>query len=337
MSNTSSAVSPTVLFAPEASRGLGECVARALDMTLAPSEEREFDAGEHKMRSLVSVRDRDVYIVQTLCGDAKASANDRLCRLLFFIGALKDDGAASVTACVPYLAYARKDRRSKPHDPITTRYVAALFEAVKTDRVVVLDVHNLAAFENAFRIQTVPLDSASLFAQHSLIKGTSGEWVVASPDVGGVKRAQHLREIFETELKRPVGAAFMDKKRSGGLVSGDTLVGDVSGKRVLIVDDIISSGATMSRAVVACRKAGATEVHLAATHAVLAPEVRRLFESEDRTAIPNSVVVTDSVALRSDFTRFIGRGLDVVSIAPLYAEAIRRLHQSADISDLCGL
>jgi len=334
---SSSVISAAMIFAPEASRKLGESVARALDLALSPSEERDFDAGEHKMRPMSSVRDRDVYVIQTLCGDAQASANDRLCRLLFFIGALKDAGAARVTACVPYLAYSRKDRRTKARDPIATRYVAAMFEAVKTDCVVVLDVHNLAAFENAFRIPTVPLDSASLFAEHFAAHETAGEWTIASPDVGGVKRAHHLRELFESKFKKPVGAAFMDKKRSGGVVSGDALVGDVAGKRVLIVDDIISSGTTMCRAVAACRKAGAREVHLAATHAVLAPEARRLFDADDRAAIPDSVVVTDSVAMRAEFGRYVGRGLQVLSIAPLFGETIRRLHSGADVFDLCGL
>lgn len=112
------------------------------------------------MRLLVEVRGADVYVVQSLCGDAHASANDKLCRLLFFAGALKDAGARRVTACLPYLAYARKDRRTQERDPVTTRYVAALFEAVGIDRVIVLDVHNEVAFDNALRCPTLRLESA---------------------------------------------------------------------------------------------------------------------------------------------------------------------------------
>lgn len=316
---------------------MGEAVAAQLRTKLAASEEREFENGEHKMRPLENVLDRDVYVVSLLCGDGAGSSNDKLLRLLFFIGALKDAGAARVTACTPYLPYARKDRRTKAGDPISTRYVASVFEAVGTDRVVVLDVHNLAAFENAFRIPTVPLDTTSLFAQHFAALAGQGEWVVASPDIGGVKRAQHLREMLQDRLGREAGSAFMDKKRSAGVVSGDTLVGDVAGKRVLILDDLIGSGTTMRRAVAACRKARALEVHLAATHPVFTPPALQLFKGEDRDARPDTVVVTDSVALSAEFQSFVGRSLAVLPIAPLLATAIARLHASESTADLSGL
>ena len=129
-------------------------------------EEREYEGGEHKTRPLVSVRGRDVFVVQSLSGDAAGSANDRLCRLLFFIAGLKDSGAASVTACVPFLCYGRKDRRTKERDPVTLRYVAQLFEAVGTDHVLALDAHNLAAFESAFRCPVDQLEAAPMLARH---------------------------------------------------------------------------------------------------------------------------------------------------------------------------
>src|SRR5688572_20667379 len=109
-----------LIFAPKHSAALAQNVARCLGADLAAAEEREFDGGEHKMRALVDVRGRDVYVVQSLAGDAHASANDKLCRLLFFLGALKDAGAACTTACTPYLCYARKDRRTQARDPVTT-------------------------------------------------------------------------------------------------------------------------------------------------------------------------------------------------------------------------
>jgi ribose-phosphate pyrophosphokinase len=316
---------------------MGECIATHLAIELSASEEREYENGEHKMRAIANVRDRDVYVVSLLCGDANTSSNDRLCRLLLFIGALKDAGAARVTACIPYLPYARKDRRTKANDPISTRYIAAMFEAVKTDRVVVLDVHNLGAFENAFRIPTIPLDTTALFAQHFADKSGSKDWVVASPDIGGVKRAQRLRDVLSAQLKNEVGSAFMDKQRNGGVVSGETLVGKVVGKRVLIVDDMISSGTTMCRAVAACRKAGATEVHLAAAHAVFQPQARQLFANIDRQMQPDGVVVTNSVALSADFQAFLGNGLTVLDIAPLIAKTIERLRDGESVADLTGL
>jgi ribose-phosphate pyrophosphokinase len=126
-------------------------------------EERDFEDGEHKVRPLDSVRGADVYVIQSLSGDATQSTNDKLCRLLFFIGALKDAGAARVTAVTPYLCYARKDRRTKVNDPVTTRYVAELFEAVGTDAVMTLDVHNPAAFENAEKHRSAGVVSGDLF------------------------------------------------------------------------------------------------------------------------------------------------------------------------------
>src|SRR3974390_465777 len=208
------------LFALHASAALGSAIANALNQPLAGQEEREFEDGEHKTRPLESVRGADVYVLQSLHAGPEQSANDKLCQLLFFIGALKDAGAARVTAFVPYLCYARKDRRTKPNDPVTTRYLAGLFEAVGTDTIVTLDVHNPTAFENAFRCRTVPLTAAPIFVEYLRTQAPMRISVV-SPDTGGAKRAELFREALEETLKRPVGNAFMEKHRSGGVVSGE--------------------------------------------------------------------------------------------------------------------
>ena len=126
------------LFALNASREYGERISQRLEIPLSEHEEREFEDGEHKSRPLVNVRDRDVFVIQSLHGDAAQSPNDKLCRLLFFIGAVKDASAAHVTAVIPYLAYARKDRKTKSRDPVTIKYVAGLLESVGTDRVCLL-------------------------------------------------------------------------------------------------------------------------------------------------------------------------------------------------------
>ena len=157
---------PARLFALQATADLGKAVAHALGGKLAAHEERAFEDGEHKVRPLDAVGGADVYVVQSLHGGPSESANDKLCRLLFFIGALKDAGAARVTAVVPYLCYARKDRRTKPNDPVTTRYIAGMFEAVGTDCIVTLEVHNPVAFENAFRCRTVTLTGTPLFVDY---------------------------------------------------------------------------------------------------------------------------------------------------------------------------
>lgn len=328
MGNSSSA--GWLLFAPHHARELGARVAAALHRPLAPSEEREFDYGEHKMRPLDDVRGRDCYVLQALAGDDQASVNDRLCRALFFIGALKDAGALRVTALLPYLAYARKDRRTKPHDPITMRYVAALLEAVGTDRVVVLEVHNEAAFDNAFRCETVRLEAAQLFAETIAARTDARHLVVVSPDVGGIKRVQQLRTMLAAKLGSPIGVAFMEKTRSEGVVSGEMLVGDVAGRDVLIYDDLVSSGTTLLRATRACRQAGARRVVAAATHPVFTSQARQLFEPGG----PEYLLVSDSVPLRGEFATLGAHRLTVCSIVPLLAAVIERLQRCEPLQDL---
>jgi ribose-phosphate pyrophosphokinase len=316
------------LFALKASAELGKTIVEALGQPLAAHEEREFEDGEHKTRPLDSVRDRDVYVIQSLHGGPVESGNDKLVRLLFFIGALKDAGAARVTAVAPYLCYARKDRRTKPNDPVATRYVASLFEAVGTDRVVTLEVHNPAAFENAFRCPTVALTATPLFVAY--VKTLGGDNLcVVSPDTGGVKRAELFRETLETELGRPVGKGFAEKHRSGGLVSGELFVGDVEGATALVIDDLISTGGTLLRAAQAARKAGAKKVIALVTHGLFMPGA-----SQD-IADPaiDRLVVTDSVPSFRLETSVRGK-IDTLPVAPLLAETIRRLHDGRALTDL---
>ena len=261
---------PLRLFALQASTEFGAAVAAALGQPLAAHEEREFEDEEHKARPLENVRSADVFVLQSLHSGPQQSANDKLCRLLFFIGALKDAGAARVTALAPYLCYARKDRRTKPNDPVTTRYVASLFEAVGTDAVVTLDVHNPAAFENAFRRPTLALTAVPLFVDYA--KHLAEEKLcVISPDLGGGKRADLLREALEAAVGRPVGKGFAEKRRSSGIVSGDLFVGEVDGATALIIDDLISTGGTLLRAARAARQAGAKRVLALVTHGLFMP------------------------------------------------------------------
>ena len=319
------------IYAPAASAGFGAGVAAAFGVPLGELEEREFDAGEHQMRPLESVRGRSVYVIQCLFGDAGGSPNDRLAGLLFLVGTLKDAGAGRVTACLPYLAYARQDRRTEALGPVTTRYVAQLLEAVGVDRVLALDVHNPAAFDNAFRCETVHLAADALFVRHFAAAAAGREFAVATPDIGGAKRARHFQERFAAAIGRSVNFVIMDKQRSRGIVSGSLFAGDVAGRHVIIVDDLISSGTTVLRAVDACRRAGAVRVDAAATHASFAAEASRLFDS----AGPDALVVTDSVPLGAAFT---GRDqpLAVLSIAPAFAEAIRTLERAGSLADLEG-
>lgn len=317
------------LFALEATADFGKAVARALGCDLAAHEERGFEDGEHKVRPLDTVGGADVYVVQSLHSGPSETANDKLCRLLFFIGALKDAGAARVTAVVPYLCYARKDRRTKPNDPVTTRYIAGMFESVGTDCVVTLEVHNPVAFENAFRCRTVTLTGAPLFVDY--VRGMKDDKLsVVSPDPGGAKRAELFRGALEAALGRPVGKAFADKHRSAGVVSGDLFVGDVSGTTALIVDDLISTGGTLLRAARAARHAGARRVLALVTHGLFMAGAAEMLADP---AIER-LIITDAVPA---FRLAAGPARDKVDIlpaAPLLAEAIRRLDEGRALTDL---
>jgi ribose-phosphate pyrophosphokinase len=319
-----------LLFALEASRPMGEAIASHIGCPLGRHEEREFDGGEHKARALEEVGGRDVYVVHSLHAEPGNSANDKLIRLLFFINALKDAGAEHVTAVVSYLPYSRKDRRTKPRDPVNSRYVAALFEAMGTDRILTLEVHNISAFENAFRVcrpEHVP--SAGLFADYLVAELGDADLAVVSPDTGGNKRAELLRHVLEERLNRTVGKAIMDKHRSMGVVSGTLFAGDLSGKTAIIFDDLISSGTTIVRAAKACREAGAVRVIAAAAHGMF-PNDSPLFGPDG----PDRLLVTDSIPLAADLPASAKTRIAVVSAANLFADVISRFNRGEAVCDL---
>lgn len=317
------------LFALAASHEFGAAVAGHLGLRLSAHEERAFEDGEHKTRPLGTVRGRDVFVLQSLYADERESVNDKLCRLLFFIGSLKDASAASVTAIVPYLAYARKDQRSKPRDPVTTRYVAAMFEAVGTDRVVTLDVHNVAAFQNAFRCRTDHLQAVGLFVDHFVPLVRGQQVVVVSPDAGGIKRSENFRERLGRALGQPVAAAFAEKHRSEGTVTGELMVGPVQGRCAIVIDDLIGSGTTIARTASKCRELGAAKVYAAASHGLFVGHASRLLGD----AGLDGLVVTDTVPP----FRLSGPARDRLAVLPasaLVAEAIRRIHAGESVGEL---
>jgi ribose-phosphate pyrophosphokinase len=255
-----------LIFAFEPDRTFATAVVAHLGYVLSPLEEREFEDGENKARPLVAVRGRRVCVIASLNAGENQSVNDRLCRLLFLIGCLKTNGATKVTAVLPYLCYLRKDRQTKRWDPLTGRYVAQLIEAAGADALIIMEAHNLAAFQNAFRIPTIHLVPYPAFADYLLPSLAGRDVAVMSPDLGGSKRADLFRAILENKLGRPVGAALVEKHRSMGLISGEMFAGEVADRTVIILDDMISSGMTMARAVKACKERGAQDIYLAATH-----------------------------------------------------------------------
>jgi ribose-phosphate pyrophosphokinase len=315
-----------LLFSLDPDCTLAAALAADLDEPLARHEDRHFEDGEHKYRPLVDPRGRDAYVICSLHGNAQRSPQDKLFHLLMFIATLREHGAARVTAVLPYLAYARKDRQTQPFDPVTLRYVAQLFEAVGTAQAIVLEAHNLAAFQNAFRCPTLHLDARHAF--DAVVRELVGEHpvAVASPDPGGVKRAQLWREELADRLLRPIGMAWVDKRRSSGLISGAEMVcGEVNGMTVLLIDDLIASGATLRRAAAALHHAGAREVIAFAAHGLFMSSSAELLTDPHLAA----VVVTDSVPPPSLGASAVAAGkLRVVSAMPLFARAIRDCHAS---------
>jgi ribose-phosphate pyrophosphokinase len=318
-----------MLFALGASSGLGNKIAEALRLPLSKHEERDFEDGEHKARPLEAVEGADVCVVQNLYGGPNESANDKLCRLLFFIGAVKDAGARRVTVVSPYLCYARKDRRTKALDPVTMRYVATMFEAVGTDEIIALDVHNPAAFENAFRCRTVALTAAPLFVKYAKSLAEK-DLCVVSPDPGGVKRAELFREALETACGFPIGKGFVDKRRSSGVVSGDLFVGEAAGSTALIIDDLISTGHTLLRAAGAVRKAGAKRVIAFATHGLFMPGSSQVVADP----IIDQFVLTDSVPPFRLGPGPLPNKIEFLPCGDLLADAIRRMREGRTMEDL---
>ncbi|MCC7180580.1 MAG: ribose-phosphate pyrophosphokinase [Acidobacteria bacterium] len=312
------------LFSLRTGRPLAERVAATLGVELGAHEEREFEWGQHKTRPLESVRGRDVFVVESLHGDGTHSVNDKLCRLLFFLGALRDAGAARLTAVVPFLCYSRKERQTKPRDPVITRYVAELFEAIGVDCVATVEVHNLAAYQNAFRCRTEHIDAGPLFADVLARELADTNLVVVSPDTGGVKRADHYRQALSGRVGHDVPSAFVEKYRSQDVVSGEAIVGDVKGRTAVIVDDLVCGGTTLARAAAACRRAGARSVVAAVAHGAFVPEASRVLGDApiDRLFvldhIPPTVVEGTPVAGR----------IHVVDSAGLIADAIREMREA---------
>ncbi|PSC05632.1 ribose-phosphate pyrophosphokinase [Alsobacter soli] len=306
-----------LLFALNASQAFGRSLADALGLALAAHEERDFEDGEHKARPLCDVAGRTAVLVQSLHGDDAQSVNDKLCRMLFFTGALKDSGARRVLLVAPYLCYARKDRRTKLHDPVTTRYLGQLFEAMGADGIATVEVHNQAAFENAFRIPKLHVEQTGALLPYLLRIASGDKLAVVSPDSGGMKRAEALRLALEDATRQPVSKAFMEKQRSMGQVWGDLFAGDVAGRTAVIVDDMISTGGSMARTAEECRRRGAARVICAAAHGLFAEGAPALFASPvDRIA------VTDTVELPSALRRAPPGNLDVIGVAPTVAASL---------------
>ena len=298
---------------------LGLSVGAALGVAQSPYQEKIFEDGEHRMRVLVPVAGRHCVVLDSLFAEPELSADRKLLRMTFFVGALKAAGATRVTVVAPYLCYSRKDRRMQIGDPVITRHLAQILEAVGCDHILTLDVHNLASFENAFRIRADNVEGQSLFVDYLAPQLGDKSIVVVSPDAGGIKRSQAFRVALEERLGRTVERAIMEKLRGADGVYGDILVGAIEGRVAILIDDLINTGVTLARAARACREHGAAQVYALATHGLFVDPAGEVLSAEHLSGL----VVTNSVPpFRLQGSATVDK-LTVLDCSELLAEAIR--------------
>ncbi len=312
------------------SHGMARAVAARAGLPLAAIEERRFEGGEFKLRPLESMRGRTTFVLQSLASSAEYPTAERLVRLLFLLHGLKDAGAGARIALVPYLAFARKDRRTQLRDPVNSRYVAQLLESAGVDRIIALDVHNPAALDNSFRVAVDHLTALPMMVDHFAGTLPRAELTVVSPDVGGIKRAQLFQELLQRRMQREVELAFIEKRRARDVVSSGRLVGSGAARDVIVIDDLCASGGTLIRAAEICRGAGAAAVHAAVTHTPLPAGLAALLGAETHA----SIVATDSVGFAPPATATAHAKLTVLPIAPFFGLTIRRMLAQRPVAPL---
>ena len=306
------------IFSLSSNRPLAEKIAEAVGLELGKISISRFSDGEVKVNVEESIRGAHVYIVQS----TSDPVNDNLMELLIMIDALRRASAKTINVVMPYYGYARQDRKAQSREPITAKLVANMITIAGADRVLTLDLH-APQIQGFFDIPVDHLIGVPLLADYFLEKGLFGEdVVVVSPDHGGVVRARKLADF----LKSPI--AIIDKRRPRPNVSEVmNIIGDVAGKKCIIIDDMIDTAGTITLAAAALLDKGADSVYACCTHAVLSgPAVERLDESDIR-----EVIVTDSIQQPE------GRHLDklqTISVGNLVGEAIKRIHENRSVSPL---
>ena len=259
------------------------------------------------------------------------TVNDKICRLLFFIGALKDASAKHVTAVIPYFAYARKDQKSKNRDPVTMKYMAKMLEAAGADSILSMDIHNLAAYQNAFRIPAENLEAQSLFAPYLAKHLAYQDIVVVAPDLGGIKRAEKLRVTLSHLMQKDIGIAVIDKKRSSGIVEGGSILsGDVKNKVAVMVDDILSTGKTLKLGVDALSIAGVSRILACVSHGILLEESKFLIHDERI----EKIIITDTIHSPFLDQLLITKKIQILDSSLLFARAMKRMQAGESIIDL---
>jgi ribose-phosphate pyrophosphokinase len=305
------------IFSGSANRPLAEAIAKYLKKPLGEVMLTRFPDGESFVKITEDVRGRDIFVIQPTC----SPQNDNLMELLLFIDAAHRASADRITAVIPYYGYARQDRKDEGRVPISAKLVADMLKAAGVDRVVTVHLH-AHQVQGFFDIPVDHLLPEPVFVKHFSSMRLPNLTVV-SPDVGNVKTARRYAEFLNGDL------AIIDKERiSGTEVRAGAVIGNVEGRTVLIVDDMITSGGTITKAATLLKAVGALDIYVAATHAVMCENaVIRISESPIK-----SVAVTDTIQLSSAARSM--RNLTQLSLAPLLGEAIKRIHLHQSISEL---
>lgn len=306
------------IFSLRSNEPLAEKIAAAIGLDLGEIEISHFSDGEIKVNIEESIRGDHVYIIQS----TSFPVSDNLMELLITIDALRRASAKTINVVMPYYGYARQDRKAQSREPITAKLVANMLQMAGATRMVTLDLHAVQ-IQGFFDIPVDHLMGAPLLANYFLDNGLHGDdVVVVSPDHGGVTRARKLAEF----LKSPI--AIIDKRRPRANVAEVmNIVGEVSGKTCVLIDDMIDTAGTITLAATALKEKGAKAVYACCTHPVLSgPAIERLRDSEIE-----KVIVTDSILLSKE--RMLPN-MEVVSVSQLIGEAIKRIHENRSVSPL---
>ncbi|MDR7870951.1 MAG: ribose-phosphate pyrophosphokinase [Tissierellaceae bacterium] len=293
---------------------LAKKISDNLRVPIAKSEVNHFSDGEISVNIGETVRGMDVFIIQPTC----SPVNDNLMETLILLDAAKRASAGRINAVIPYYGYARQDRKTKSREPITAKLVADILTVAGADRVITMDLH-AGQIQGYFDIPVDHLTAVPLLANHfkDII---SPDTVVVSPDLGGVTRVRNFANVLDLPI------AIIEKRRPKANVSEVmNVIGDIEGKDVILVDDIIDTAGTICQAASALKKFGAKKVYGCATHGVLSgPAVERIHNSE-----LEKFVITDTIPL-DDSSK--GDKIEVVSVSEIFAEAIRRINTNESIS-----
>ncbi len=304
------------IFTGNANRPLAEKICQYLGVPLGEALVGRFSDGEIMVEFRENVRGKDVFVIQP----TSMPANEHIMELLIMIDALKRASAMSITAVLPYYAYARQDRKTAPRTPITAKLMADLITVAGATRVLTMDLH-AGQIQGFFNIPVDHMFAAPVTLEY--IRNTfDNEVVVVSPDAGGVERARAFAKRLQTSL------AIIDKRRDGAAIRAMTLIGNVWGKEAVILDDMITTGATLTMAAELLMRHGVRAVHACVTH----PVMTRNAVSNIQGSMLQTVTVTDTIPLSPEAAAL--EKLRVLSVAPLLGEAIRRIHNQDSVSSL---